>query len=376
VIERITQLEEEIQTGFTPFLFQTRTALKIPYEFNFTFYSESVLNAFVNRASYTNEIKTTLNRELEKFLSFFNLPPSRISDEIEFPPNETHNEGRFTCFFYLESQGSTTKLVYKPRDARIDDLVITTFRKINGLPVTDKSVIDESAKFNLPTYQIYHCERENASIWEYISDKSLRKSFVHNPTSLGNYVSDMSDDVLIKAVRMDDVLSLLHIGDLHGENIMLRKGLDHSIDFVPIDLEVVLFPKNPEEETKTELDTQNIRQKLIREKKYKGLTNAEKTIIREMRRNFSAQISRFVPLGTYRLVKQLLELSNYKLISQLFEQTITSDGYLPIKDINMLLKENILLDYLNNDVPYLSSKEGNLYYGSPSRNVLLARKGG
>ena len=82
-----------------------------------------------------------------------------------------------------------------------------------------------------------------------------------------------------------------------------------------------------------------------------------------------------MPLGTYHLVKQLFELSNYKLIADLFEKTITNRGYIPDKDINKLLQENILLDYLNNDVPYLSSKEGNLYYGNPNKNVLLSKIG-
>ncbi|MGD0665450.1 MAG: hypothetical protein ABSA17_07000 [Rhabdochlamydiaceae bacterium] len=373
--EQIQQLEEEIHEEFTPFLFQARTALKFPYEFNFTFYSETVLNAFVNRASYINEIRNTVNGELERILSFFNLPPCKMSEEIEFPPNESHNEGRVTCFCYLENENTRTKLVFKPRNARVDDLVISTFRRINGLPIKDKSIDNDSKNFNLPFYQIYHCEQENSSIWECISGQTLRKSYVKAPTSLGNYISDMSDEVLIKVVRMDEVLSLLHISDLHGENIIFRKDINNLKEFIPIDLEVVLFPKNPEQATKTELGVQNIRQKLIQENKYKGLTDAEKAIIREMRRGFFDHISRFVPLGTYHLVKQLFELSNYKLIADLFEKTITNEGYIPDKDINKLLQENILLDYLNNDVPYLSSKEGNLYYGNPNKNVLLAKIG-
>jgi hypothetical protein len=52
-----------------------------------------------------------------------------------------------------------------------------------------------------------------------------------------------------------------------------------------------------------------------------------------------------VPLGTYHLVKQLFELSNYKLIADLFKKTITDEGYIPDKEINRLLQENILLDY-------------------------------
>ena len=40
----------------------------------------------------------------QRILSFFNLPPCKMSEEIEFPPNESHNEGRVTCFRYLENE--------------------------------------------------------------------------------------------------------------------------------------------------------------------------------------------------------------------------------------------------------------------------------
>ena len=80
---------------------------------------------------------------------------------------------------------------------------------------------------------------------------------------------------------------LLHISDLHGENIIFRKR-HKQLKRVSSQLiwKLFCFPKNPEQQLKQELGVQNIRQKLIQENKYKGLTDAEKAIIREMRRGF------------------------------------------------------------------------------------------
>jgi len=100
---------------------------------------------------------------------------------------------------------------------------------------------------------------------------------------------------------------------------------------VPIDLEVVCFPKDIEQPTKTELNTQSIKNKLVSERKYKGLTEAEKTIIRQMREGFLPHTSRFVPLGTYLIVKKLVDMSNYRFLSSAFEKTILANYTMEIQ---------------------------------------------
>lgn len=67
-------------------------------------------------------------------MNFFDFPPSKIAD-ITIPDNESHNYGKNVAFVTLKSEeGDLVKLVYKPRNAQIDDSVIKVFREINSLP--------------------------------------------------------------------------------------------------------------------------------------------------------------------------------------------------------------------------------------------------
>jgi hypothetical protein len=69
-MEEITQLEVDVDRDYTEFLVLPRTALKQPYDIHQTLHRESVLNAFVNRKSYENEIRETLAAELSEIISF------------------------------------------------------------------------------------------------------------------------------------------------------------------------------------------------------------------------------------------------------------------------------------------------------------------
>jgi len=50
--------------------------------------------------------------------------------------------------------------------------------------------------------------------------------------------------------------------------------------------------------------------------------------------------------------------------------------YIPENNLLSILEENIILDYLNNDVPYLSIQNGILYYGKPENQIILGRQRG
>ncbi len=142
--------------------------------------------------------------------------------------------------------------------------------RLNKLPEEQKS-----SNFFLPEYNIVNFSNHNASVWEYIPGQNLARKN-SPPETPGSFIKEHGHEELkMKLVRLDDVLGLMNICDIHGENVIMKTGDgDKIVDIVPVDLENVYT--NPKGRTPTSLSANSIRQDLIERELYNFLTPQEK----------------------------------------------------------------------------------------------------
>lgn len=220
----------------------------------FRIFEERILNTVINRFAYKNEILETVATNRQFLFQEFGIPLD-VQIGIRFLPGETHNGGRKTVLIgYKDESNQMQIFVYKPRDARVDKAVIDTFHNINNLPSHQKS-----SQVLLPEYKIINFPGDNASIWEYIpGDNLTRKN--KPPEPAGSFIAEHGNEELkIKLVRLDDILSLMNISDIHGENVIIKKDvIGNIVDIVPVDLENVYI--DPNRKISTRLFAGSIRQ--------------------------------------------------------------------------------------------------------------------
>lgn len=340
------------------------------YFIDFKIIKEKAINIFSNRISYFREISYLFNKHKGRILETFSCNDQGLElykiDFIE-KRSETHNKGRKPVFINLKSPNSSLiELVWKPRNANIDSKVIELFGNINDLK------IDECV---LPTYKIFMSEEDNFSVWQKIAGSDLKKlgcqenqtpfDFIQKSASqLG--VADTGKGNLLKQIKkMTSIISRLEISDLHHENVILTNK-DGSFSLVPIDLEVLqrkyithLMVKlaNESKETveksrKQELDAYDLNQ-------------TEQSLIDRCKQKLPSECSwRILLMGTQQLMS-LCATGYFEIDSlvNLMTKTITDQGYqLKVKDDK--LREFILIDLLNGDVPIFTEKQEKLYYGS------------
>ena len=348
-------------------------------------FEEMVLNGFVNRCVYEREIRDAFQNESEAIAEKFGIPIDQIKiKEIEIQTSETHNGGKVAAFVELENGA---KFVYKPRDAKVDAAVIRSFREINNLDEEEKS-----ASLDLPTYEIIHCSAQNGSIWEHVDGEPLQPK--NQPTktntiqrkdqTLGKHVSERMASAkkkknkkhekavkreAIRAVRMDRILSRLHVTDLHQDNVLIRQLSREEQEFVPIDLEVIEFPENKHTPTDTFLATDSLKTR------GKRLTEEERKIIRKYREEIAKCTTRLIPLATQILGENFFSINHHDSIARQFIGNLEALKFDLDEDVEEKIKENMLLDYLNNDIPYFSVENKELYYGLSEAKVGLGGRG-
>ncbi|MBS0649462.1 MAG: DUF4135 domain-containing protein [Verrucomicrobia bacterium] len=340
--------------------------LEPPFNFTFEVYSESWLNAIVNRTFYINEINLNVQNNRDFLFEKFNIPLEAPVGNF-FPEGETHNGGKKTVLIGFKTANGIKKLVYKPRDARVDKAIVELFVRLNGLDEKERS-----SKLPLPEYKITNWKNNQASIWEFIPGPNLgRKGKI--PQKASSFVESQNNDELkIKLVRLDDILKLLHVSDLHGENVIMKKEGEKYLDIVPIDLENVFI--KPNRDIPTKLGGQEIRIELERNGLYKGLTQAEKKLTEELKQEMSKFSVRYLPLGTTDFGKLTGDLNNIDLLYNNLERACSADGIELDKGQIEIIKGAFILDILNNDIPFFTEKEGNLYYGLPEKNMVIGRR--
>ena len=106
--------------------FQIVTSRKLNRKINETLYLTDIKNLFQKK-----EVLRTCYEKFQLKCSLAELEKCRI--DIEFSLDETHNEGKRVAFvtFYKEDK-EVLKLVFKPRDAKIDLAAMAVFEEINS----------------------------------------------------------------------------------------------------------------------------------------------------------------------------------------------------------------------------------------------------
>jgi len=205
----------------------------------FMFLSELSINCFINKLLYKEEVKSFINQNKVMIITEFcperfqGINPESIRIKVEVHEGETHNQGRSPAFIKFKSgENQLFKVVYKPRNAAIDKAVIDTFGQINQLPQEQKTSSNP-----LPVYKILNFE--NKSLWEFIEGKDIKESRSAGAFIQSNLKGKRRDRAQHNLDRMDAILSMMSISDLHNENIRVRnfEKKDKDVEFVPIDME-------------------------------------------------------------------------------------------------------------------------------------------
>ena len=236
---------------------------------DFIFAGEVTINRFLNKIVYEIEVMGFLENHrqfiAENFLADF---PHLYPKDLVFRMNpaseqqETHNQGKSTYIITISSwrlppDGFIRKIVFKPRDALIDQAIVETFKAINDLSLEYRS----GSKKELPVYKIFSFPEMQVSLWEYVNGTLLKdhqpkdRGRQHAVYSAGDYIEQIEevlsqrynrkigktdqaaiDKLKAQLDRLDQILTTMQCSDLHLENVVLQ-GSHLAVKFVPIDLE-------------------------------------------------------------------------------------------------------------------------------------------
>ncbi|NGX43286.1 MAG: hypothetical protein K940chlam7_01581 [Chlamydiae bacterium] len=334
-----------------------------------------ILNTAVSKLSFLANLDVFLGANQERIMQEFqrvgllgrNYQPTDVVD-VHFAyiqkDAEKHNRGKVAVLVrFTFKNNSQFKFVCKPRDALLDQSVIDLFKQINQLPLSQKS-----SPHLLCEYTIISPSRKEGwkidadlgliSLWEFIDGRrSKRGRSAANCIRLEIDNEPMQKVMLEKLDYLDAILTQLHISDLHCENVLFR-GLDGpNPEIFPIDLENIQW----EGETQLEGRPERIH-----------LASEEMRCIEALKREIENLVIRILLLNTL----NLLALGSYntcELLTLKCIENLDNQGFIlttPKKELKQLL----LKDILNSDVPYLTEFQNMLYFGMPYQRNIIGRK--
>jgi hypothetical protein len=321
---------------------------------------EQFLNRIFCGVLFFGKLNDQINRYKKEILSHFFAAANQIDiEKVTFKPipecTETHNRGKTPSkiVFMLDHQ-PICSVFYKPREAYIDQKVIEAFDAINH----QLSSAEKSLDIELPTYKVitFLDDRDPFSIWQFIDGKQLE---------------GVTADIAIKGLpaaprlfqellRMEPICKFLNISDLHSRNILFTNPDQINARIFLIDLESIqtgnstgLFSEKPRE---------------LRE-----LSETELRKLNEFKLQIEQICYRFVPVPTSHFLGGLTRCDSFTELADQVFQSIKLKGY-----TTHMLKDElewlILNDFLYNDVPYLTEYRGQIYYGVPNQNKVIAKR--
>jgi hypothetical protein len=333
------------------------------------------LTSTINSICYFKEIENFVNENKNKMIKRFGAKNiakdmySSITFSINLTKFETHNSGKSPAYVtFKHNDRDLFKIVWKPRDAKIDKAVIRAFKKINKLKSIKNQTKLKSDDVDLPYYKIWiPSDKNNISIWEYVEGDDVPSKPRNVKMFLEQELAINEPARLAQArqtlLRLDAILSRMNISDLHNENLKIKhfKDKHRQIQIIPIDLE----NRQKGEGTQLGIDSRSFK-----------LTEAEEKIIDKYFTKKVTSISyRYIPMKTQNmmgLTNDYRECHNLaKMLMKRFEQ-----DKLQIKCSLMELTIFLVKTFFNNDVPYFTNKEGKIYYGLPEHRNLIAEEGG
>lgn len=152
----------------------------------------------------------------------------------------------------------------------------------------------------------------------------------------------------------------MKISDLHSNNLKVRSIETEQAEIVPIDLESIQPGKT------TGLCT-NSRPDLPK------LTPAELEVIAKFESRLKSIPFRFIPLRTGYLEGAYNEITGYNRIGEALIKDMKQENF-TFTCTDEEIKMFILKDFLNGDLPYLTSFQDEIYFGLAGRKHIIARK--
>ena len=272
---------------------------------------------------------------------------------------ETHNRGKCPVkVLFMLGSIEIFSVFFKPRDARIDKIVIELFRSLNQLPAEKKSSESE-----LPCYTIENVTNggQRASFWEFIDGNRLHGDEAGTAIKKERgFTKEQRDALRKQLLRLESICRFLHISDLHLENLIFVPEQGGNIRVVPIDLESIqrgnatgLFAVDPD---------------------LAELTEAEMGLLKSAEAEIGEVPSRFVPIPTSHFTGGMTRCDAFTDMASAVIKKKKKKGY-TCTESKERIEWLILEDFINNDVPYLLEYQSQIYYGELEQgNVIAARR--
>ncbi len=330
-------------------------------EISLEYLTEQLLNRCVDRTCFLEETRKVIEAQKKQIIREFYQNTNAIADANQmsfdlFPiGSETHNRGKTPVqITFASNKTELFSIVFKPRDARIDALVIDLFGSFNNLDRANKSI-----DVTLPVYKILNVTPNSPySLWEYIKPQP-GVEWPGDTASTAIKAMNRSEQLLPQLMRLESICSYLNISDLHTDNLILFSPNQKDIQIVPIDLESIQYDST----TGLFLDRPDIPK----------LTEAEEELLKKCKSAIGDVPARFVPIVTSHFLTSLPRYNSYVKIAKNIVDTITRKNYTLAVEIARM-EWLVLEDFLCNDVPYLIEYQSQIFYGPLNHNNPIARR--
>ena len=362
---------------------------------------EMQLNLLTNQLLYVQKVRNSIAENLDKVLKHY-MPNQIVSGDIQIDLSDIglsidpHNGGASPLLVKLsDDKGTQLKIVYKPRDAKLDKKIIELFGDINTVNKdTDISTYGYSL---LPVYKILSADDlrlpdgQEGSLWEYIDgpvQKSLHADDISAQCGIkpGQF-SYKAVSTFVKLIgeqkpqdqaltvkkkylfdqlgKLEKILTQLRVADLQSENIIIR-GLDSDRpEIVPIDLEAIQYGKK------------YIRTGLVRPEdsdEAGPLTAPEQELVECFKLSQNGYISRILPARTSSFMKSASSIAKAILNVSKISQELERRGYEMLVDKSQLFRW-IERQLIQGDVPYFTELNNVVHIGHPRLGLQVASLG-
>jgi len=258
--------------------------------------------------------------------------------ELELLSGDFHNGGKsplLARYYDIGTRQEICRVVYKPRGAAIDALVIRLFSCLNALHSREHSL-----HASLPTYTILN--NSKVSLWEFISGQEVGEG--GSPSSKGAQRRVLE--------RLENIASRIGLTDLHGGNVILKGR--NSIPY-PIDLEVFGKPGEP-----TLLYYVSTEAPALTD-----LTDAKQRFIDQFNAVKRTLPTRLLLVSTFQLMQEMDSVGGVEKIIEAIVIGLKQHGAkrtVPLRRIVELVAES----HSQGDIPFFTRLGKKVYYGDAS----------
>ncbi len=367
--------------------------------------AEQLKNILVNRQLYLLDVQQFLQDNRERIFEGFEwegaMQGAQNPPQITFLGGETHSKGKIPLVVVtMTANGVEKSLVLKPRDGRVDQRILQLFHQINQLDIDARTGIPERTLNDGPppqlnSYKILTPDQEwdipahlqPLCLCEFVGTENVLGQHIDgrgiagpgqrwagaqkigDTTSVDRFFKkrlqylQQGRDVIAQKVRnyRFQVAVFTHLGVQDQHNGNYRFDPNSPCPMIPVDMEVIsdhaestdmctLFAPLPL--TDDELA-------LVHLTKEELNSNGEQPFRR-----------RLVLIPTSAFLGILEHISADKVVNLVMNEQIGGQAWFNAEMQNAL-KERVISDYLNYDVPVFTKVGNQIFYGEPHEGLLL-----